>query len=114
MNNRHGLRSNSPGFWIGWLVCGASWGVIGALDPQISQRSSGLIALAAFAAFPLAIAVSELRSGYAWKNRAPGNRGVHRSEAPGKFYRSVVFHFVLAAVITGFGVWRFFHHGSIS
>lgn len=66
------------------------------------------VVLAGFSMPFLVTAIFELRTGYAWKNMAPGNRRVSRFEAPGKFARSVGFHLFTAAVLLGCALWRFF------
>ncbi len=50
----------------------------------------------------------ELRSGYAWKNLAEGGRGVARAAAPGRYWRSISFHLLLAGAINAFNVWMHF------
>lgn len=65
-------RSNSIGFWAGLVIAvsfmfAASHGEVG------SQR----LACFGFASMPLAIALAEMRSGYAWKNMIPGSEVCH-------------------------------------
>lgn len=107
--SQNGSHSNAAGFWIGGLLCGATWVALGWLDPHFSHPGSGPIALAAFAAIPLGIAIAELRSGYAWKNLAPGGRGLSCAESQAKYWRSVAFHLLLSGVITCFAAWTFLH-----
>lgn len=101
----HLPKNNSPGFWIGATLWGISWGVAFNLDAAASTAWGRLLPLAGVSCLPLSIGLAELRSGYAWKNLAPGNRGVQRTTSPAKFFRSVIFHFLLAAIIAGYGVW---------
>ena len=69
-----------------------------------SQRLIWRSGLVGFAFVPLAIALAELRSGYAWKNLAPGNRGVSRTESPRHYWFSVAGHAVLACGLMLFGL----------
>lgn len=101
--------SNLPGFWIGGALCGIAFGVAANLNNAPSAAWVRLLPLAGVSCLPLSIALAELRSGYAWKNLAPGNRGVQRTTSPAKFFRSVIFHFLLAAIIAGYGVWLSFN-----
>lgn len=109
MNLTHSVRStnlpksNSPGFGIGGALCGLACVVAATLDKASSAGWGRLLPLRV-CCLPFAIALTELRSGCAWENLAPGNRGVQRTTCPAKFFRSVIFHFLLAAIIAGYGV----------
>ena len=69
-----------------------------------SQRLLWRSAFVAFAFVPLSIAVATLRSGYAWKNLAPGNRGAARAQSPRQFWLSVVGHTASGCGLIAFGV----------
>ena len=102
-------KSNSPGFVIGAALWGVSWAVAVNLDVAPSAASVWLLPLAGVSCLPLAIALAELRSGYAWKNLAEGGRGVARIAAPGQYWRSITFYLLLAGSINAFNLWAFFH-----
>jgi len=102
-------KSNSPGFGIGGALCGLACVVVATLDKASSAGWGRLLPLIGVCCLPFAIALAELRSGYAWKNLAPGNRGVHRTASRATFFCSVTFHLMLAAIIAGFGVWLSFN-----
>lgn len=88
-------RSNSIG-----LLAGAGIGVslmfAASRWDDGSKRLLWRSGLVGFAFVPFAIALAELRSGYAWKNLAPGNRGVSRTESPRRYWLSVAGHTVIA------------------
>ncbi|MGV3756227.1 MAG: hypothetical protein ACO1QS_12665 [Verrucomicrobiota bacterium] len=96
-------RSNLPGLLAGIVFAV----VIVMLAVQMDDGSqaqlwrSGLLG-AAF--IPLSIVVAELRSGHAWKNLAPGNRGVARKDAARRFWISVTWHTVFAAGLIAFAM----------
>ena len=92
-------RSNSIGFWAGLVIAvsflfAASHGEVG------SQR----LACFGFASMPLAIALAQLHSGYAWSNVTPGSRGVSRTESPRRYWFSVVGHTLAACGLILFGL----------
>jgi hypothetical protein len=101
-------KSNLPGFWIGLALLGLGMICAAITDKSSSPGWNQLVSLAGVACLPLAIAVAELRSGYAWKNLAEGGRGVARTAAPGRYWRSVWFHLLLFAVIQTFNIWVYF------
>lgn len=94
-------RSNLPGLLMGIVIAVAL--VIGAAffddGSQELLWRSGLIG-SAFV--PLSIALAELRSGYMWKNVAPGNRGFSRLESPSRFWISVIWHMLFALGLVTF------------
>ena len=96
-------RSNSIGLLVGAVV-----GVLLMLAAHRwddgSQRLLWRSGLIGFAFVPLAIALAELRSGFAWKNLAPGNRGVSRTESPRHYWVSVAGHAILACGLVLFGL----------
>lgn len=102
-------KSNSPGFWAGLTLLGLAIGLASLSERASLPEWTKFLPLAGVSCLPLAIALAELRSGYAWKNLAPGNRGVQRTTSPAKFFRSVIFHLLLAAIIAGYGVWLSFN-----
>jgi hypothetical protein len=69
-----------------------------------SRRLFWRSGLVGFAFVPLAIAIAEMRSGYAWKNLAPGNRGVSRTESPRRYWLSVAWHSAFACGLMMFGL----------
>lgn len=74
-----------------------------------TSSSSGwmqLLALAFVSGLPLAIAIAEVRSGYAWKNLTEGSRGAARTTAPARYWSSVCFHLLIAGGINTFSVWN--------
>jgi hypothetical protein len=77
-------------------------------DKSSTPGWNQLASLAGVSCLPLSIAVAELRSGYAWKNLAEGGRGVARATAPGRYWRSVSCHLLLAGAINAFNVWMHF------
>lgn len=98
-------KSNLPGFWIGGALFGTACLVAASLGNGSSAAWVRLLPLAGISCLPLAIALAELRSGYAWKNLAEGGRGVARTAAPGRFWRSISFHLLLTVAINAFNVW---------
>ena len=70
---------------------------------------AGCIGIASFSLIFLGTAIAQLRTGYLWRNLSPGNRGLHRSDAPIRFILSTVFDFFLAAVIIAFALWCYSH-----
>lgn len=58
-------------------------------------------------------ALAQLRSGYQWKNMAPGNRGKKRSEDPIGFAASTAGHLILGLAIWGYGIYRHFAAANI-
>ncbi len=90
-------------------MCAIACVLAASLDNASSAGWVQVLPLAGVSFLPLAIALSELRSGYAWKNLAPVNHGVHRTASPSKSFRSVIFHFLLAAIIAGYGIWLSFN-----
>jgi hypothetical protein len=44
-------------------------------------------------------AIAQLRSGYLWKNLAPGNRGEHRDVSPKQFTLSTIGHVVIGTIL---------------
>jgi hypothetical protein len=102
-------KSNLPGFWIGLALLGLGMGCAAITDKSSSPGWNQLVSLAGVACLPLAIALAELRSGYAWKNLAEGGRGVARTAALGRYWRSVCFHLLLAVAINVFNAWSFLH-----
>jgi len=96
-------RSNSPGPLIGIVIAVAIVAVAVQLDDGSQELlwRSGLIGCAFV---PVSIALAELRSGYAWKNLAPGNRGSSRLESPSRFWISVTGHVVFAAGLVAFAL----------
>ena len=102
-------NNNSPGFWAGLALLGLAIGLALLSENASSPEWTKLLPLAGVSCLPLSIALAELRSGYAWKNLAPGNRGVQRTTSPAKFFRSVIFHFLFAAIIAGYGIWLSFN-----
>ena len=97
-------RSNSIGLWLGMLL-GISVIAVGILtDYHGEQRFAWRSGLIGFSLVPLCIAAAELRSGYAWKNLASGNRGVSRAEQPRRFWLSVGAHAALALGLAAYGI----------
>ena len=96
-------RSNSIGFLTGSIIAAAVIAVASRFDDgsQLLLWRSGL---SGFAFVPLAIAIAEMRSGYAWKNLAPGNRGVSRNGSPRRYWISVVGHLAFACSLILFGL----------
>ena len=66
-------RSNSMGFLAGVIIAVAVIALASRFDDG-SQLLLWRSVLIGFAFVPLAIATAEMRSGYTWKNLAPGNR----------------------------------------
>lgn len=99
-------KSNTPGFWIGLALLGLGMGCAVIAEKSSSPGWMQLLALAFVSGLPLAIALAELRSGYAWKNLAEGGRGVARTNAPVRYWSSVLFHLLLAGGINAFSVWN--------
>ncbi len=100
-------RRSNTAWGFGGLALALALGIV-AYRIQFSQpRLASLVAIASFGLVFLAIACAQLRSGYLWRNLAPGNRGPHRSEAPARFVASTVFHLLLAVSIVAFAYWRF-------
>jgi hypothetical protein len=78
------------------------WAARGQLESRLAES----MVLGSFS-FPfLGTALSQLRSGYLWRNLSPGNRGLHRSESPARFALSTAGHFLMAAAIIGYAVWN--------
>lgn len=91
-------RSNSIGLLAGSVV---SVSLMVAADHwEIGSRNQKFAGLAFV---PLAIALAELRSGYAWRNMTPGNRGVSRSESPRRYWFLVAEHLLIACGVILFG-----------
>jgi hypothetical protein len=101
-------KSNLPGFWIGLALQGLGMSCAAITDKSSTPGWNQLVSLAGVSCLPLSIAVAELRSGYAWKNLAEGGRGVARTAAPGRFWRSISLHLLLAVAINAFNLWAFF------
>lgn len=78
------------------------------LDNAAAVAWVRLLPLAGVSCLPLAIALAELRSGYAWKNLSEGGRGLARTAAPGRYWRSICVHLLLAVAINVFNLWAFF------
>lgn len=97
------LRSNSIGLLVGVFIAVALMFGAGHYDDG-SQHLLWRSGLVGPSFVPLAIALAELRSGYTWKNLAPGNRGVSRIESPGRYWVSVVSHTVFACGVLTFGL----------
>ena len=111
---RRPIRSSSPKRSNTWIVFGsfglimvAAWAYKTFLQPASGGRFDSLMG-ALFGLPFAATALAQWRSGYLWANLREGNRGAHCSEAPGKFLWSTAGHFLVAAVITSWAVWRFF------
>lgn len=100
-------KTNLPGFWIGGAFCVVACAVAAILETSQSAAWVRLLPLAGVSFLPLSIAFAELRSGYAWKNLAEGGRGVARTAAPGRYWRSISFHLLLAVAINAFNLWAF-------
>lgn len=79
-----------------WLV--GSIAYISLLQEESQGRYASLMAAGVSVPF-FATAVAQLRSGYLWRNLAPGNRGAHRSESPKSFFFSTIFLFVIGLAI---------------
>lgn len=96
-------RSNSPGPLIGIVIAVALIAGTALFDDgsQDLLWRSGLIGCAFV---PVSIALAELRSGYAWKNLAPGNRGSSRLESPSRFWISVTWHMLFALGLITFAL----------
>lgn len=97
-------RGNSVGLLIGAVLAVGAMVVAAQSDRDGSQ---GLLSRAPFVGYafvPISIAIAELRSGYAWKNLAPGNRGVARVCGPRAFFFSVAGHTAFACGLLAFGL----------
>ncbi len=55
----------------------------------------------------IAVGISQVRSGYIWRNLAPGNRGEHRTESPRKFLFSTCLNLAFGLGIATFFIYRF-------
>ena len=97
-------RNNSIGFLIGAILAVAVIVTAAQLDRDGSQRLLWRSAFIGLAFVPLTIALAELRSGYAWKNLTPGNRGIARVDEPRKYWLSVVGHTAFACGLIAFGL----------
>lgn len=92
-------RSNGIGFSVGIVIAVSLQFAAHHWDVgSPGQKFAGL------AFFPLAIALAELRSGYAWSNVGPGSRGVSRIESPRRYWFSVIEHLLIACVPTLIGL----------
>lgn len=105
IQSNHFPKSNAPGFWIGGALWGISWVIAANIGNASSAPWAKLLPWAGVSCLPLGIALAELRSGYAWKNLAEGGRGLARTNAPAKYWRSVLFHLLLAGAINALNVW---------
>jgi hypothetical protein len=94
-------RSNLPGLLMGIVIAVALIAGV-ALFGDGSYVLLWRSRLIGFAFVPLSIALAELRSGYAWKNLAPGNRGSSRLESPSRFWISVIWHMLFAVGLVTF------------
>jgi hypothetical protein len=97
-------RSNSIGLLVGAILAVGVIVTAGRLEHDGSQRLLWRSAIIGFAFVPLCIALAELRSGYSWKNLAPGNRGVARVDKPRTFWFSVAGHTAFAFGLLAFGL----------
>ena len=93
------LPSNAIGFWAGLGITGSL--MFAAYHLDVGSRSQQFSCLAFF---PLAVALAELRSGYAWSNVDPGSRGVSRTESPWRYWFSVTQHLLIACILTLIGL----------
>ena len=102
-------RSNTVIVISGWVLAFVMF--YEAFRIQHSQpRLASAVCLSSFSPVFFAAGLAQLRSGYLWRNLAPGNRGLHRSAAPARFMASTVLYFALALAIVCFALWSY-HHG---
>lgn len=77
--------------------------VAARVERDESQRFQWRALFIASGFVPISIAIAEWRSGYAWKNLTPGNRGVARADGPRQFWVSVIVHTALGCGLIAFG-----------
>jgi hypothetical protein len=96
-------RSNSIALLTGGIIAVAVIALASRFDDgsRLLLWRSGLIGVAFV---PLCVGVAEIRSGYSWKNLAPGNRGVSRIESPRRYWISVTGHIAFAAGLIVFAL----------
>ncbi len=70
-----------------WFVLGFAY--VQFWQPQTNNRYDYLMAAGLGVPF-IAMALAQLRSGYIWRNLAPGNRGEHKSDKPKRFLSSTI------------------------
>ena len=89
---------------MGAILAVAVMAIAAQIDRDGSQRLLWRSAFVGFAFVPLSIAAAELRSGYTWKNLAPGNRGAARPQAPRRFWLSVIGHTAFGCSLIAYGL----------
>lgn len=65
------------------------------------------VALASFSLPLFGISLLQWRSGYLWRTLSPGNRGLHRTEAPVVFWFSTAFKCLMGLAIVAYTVWEY-------
>lgn len=76
-----------------------SLGALSNYQDLLDQREVILIGGFAFFGFFVIHIASQILSGYSWKNLAPWNNGIRKSDSPRKFWTEILLEFIFASAI---------------
>lgn len=103
------MRNIQPksNFWIVLTIAISSFAVWALVsESSWPEQTKSRLFLILFSSFFWVPAIAVLRSGYAWKNLAPGNRGNHKSEEPTRYWLAIIGYAIGACVMILLVVWK--------